>query len=63
MVMELFKNGSVLVSDTKFDKQFKVNGHRLKPYLTAELPMPVDTVNLHLPEVHEDVTTVSHSSH
>ena len=62
VVMELFENRSVLISDIKSDKQFKVNGHRLKPYLTAELPTPADTINLHLLEVHEDVT-VSPSSH
>ena len=44
-------------------KKFMVNGHRLKPYLTAEPPTPVDKVNLHLLEVHEDVTTVTPSSH
>ena len=56
-------NGSVLISDIKFGKQFKVNSHRLKPYLTAEPPTPADKVNLHLLEVHEDVTTVTPSSH
>ena len=44
-------------------KKFKVNGHRLKPYLTAEPPTPVDKVNLHLPKVHEDMTTLTPSSH
>ena len=63
MVVESFENGSVLISDTKSGKQFKVNGHRLKPYLTAEPPTPADKVNLHLPEVHEDAITVTPSSH
>ena len=63
MVAELFDNGSVLISYTKSGKQLKVNGHYLKLYLTAELPTLADTVNLHLPEVHEDVTTISPSSH
>ena len=63
VVVESFENGSVLISDTKSGKQFKVNGHHLKPYLTAEPPTPADKVNLHLPEVHEDVTTVTPSVH
>ncbi|CAB1184530.1 unnamed protein product [Spirodela intermedia] len=63
VVVESFDNGSVLISDPKSGKQFKVNGHRLKPYLTAESPTPADKVNLHLPEVHEDVIKVTPSSH
>ena len=63
MVMELFVNGSVLISDTKSGKLLKVNGHLLKPYLKTEPPTRTDTVNLYLPEVHEDVTTVSPSLH
>ena len=66
MVVELFDNGSVLISDPKSGKQFKVNGHLLKPYLTAKPTTPVDKVNLHLPEVHEvheEVTTLTPSSH
>ena len=63
VVVESFENGSVLISDPKSGKQFKVNGHRLKPYLIAETPTPLDKVNLHLlAEVHEDVTTVTPSS-
>ena len=27
VIVELFENGSVLISDTKSSKQFKVNGH------------------------------------
>ena len=52
LVMELFENISGLIFDTKCGKQFKVNSHRLTPYLTVEPPTLVDTVNLHLPEVH-----------
>ena len=63
MVVELFENGSILISDIKSSKQFKVNGHCLKPHLTAELPTLADKVNLHLLEVHEDVITVTLSSH
>ena len=63
MVVESFDNGSVLIFDPKSGKQFKVNGHRLKPYLTTEPLTPVDKVNLHLHKVHEDVITVTPSSH
>ena len=63
MVVESFDNGFVLIFDPKSDKQFKVNGHRLKPYLTAKPPTLADKVNLHLPEVHEDMTMVTPSSH
>ena len=63
MVVGLFDNGSVVISDPKFGKQFKVNGHRLKPYLKVEPPTPEDKVNLHLLEVHEDMITVTPSSH
>ena len=63
VVVESFDNGSVLISDPKSNKQFKVNEHRLKPYLTAAPPTPEDKVNLHLLEVHEDVITVIPSSH
>ena len=50
MVVESFDNGSILISDPKSGKQFKVNGHHLKPYLTAEPPTLSDKVNLYLPE-------------
>ena len=41
MFIELFENGSLLIFDIKSDKQFKVNGHHLKPYLTSE---PLDNM-------------------
>ena len=63
VVVESFDNGLVLISDPKFGKHFKVNGHRLKPYLTAKPPTPADKVKLHLSKVHEDVITVTPSSH
>ena len=63
VVIESFDNGSILISDPKSVKQFKVNGHCLMPYLIAEPPILADKVNLHLPEVHEDVTMVTPSSH
>ena len=50
MVLELFDGGSVLVSDIKSGRQFKVTGHRLKPYLTSEPLAPANKVNLHLPK-------------
>ena len=50
VVLELFDGGVVLISDPKTGRQFKVKGHRLKPYLTSEPPAPADKVNLHLPE-------------
>ena len=62
-VMELFENGSILIFDIKSDKQFKVNGHCLKPYLIEEPPTPAYTKNLHLLEVHEDMMMVTPSSH
>ena len=49
VVLELFDDGAVLISDPKTSRQFKVNGHRLKPYLTSEPPAPANKVNLHLP--------------
>ena len=50
MVLEFFNDGAVLISDPKTGRQFKVNGHRLKLYLTSEPPALADKVNLHLPE-------------
>ena len=50
MVLELFDGRAVLISDPKTGRQFKVNGHRLKPYLTSEPPATADKVNMHLPE-------------
>ena len=50
MVLELFDGGAVLISDPKTGQQFKVNDHRLKPYLTSKPSALADKVNLHLPE-------------
>ena len=50
VVLELFNDGSVLISDIKSGRQFKVNANHLKPYLTSEPPAPADKINLHLPE-------------
>ena len=37
-VFEVFDNGSVLILDPKTKNSFKVNGHRLKPYIGEEGP-------------------------
>ena len=50
MVLELFDGRLVLISDVKSDQKFKVNDHRLKPYMTSEPRAPADKVNLYLPE-------------
>ena len=50
MVQELLDGGSVLISDAKAGRQFKVNGYHLKPYLTSEPPAPAYKLNLHLPK-------------
>ena len=60
MVLGLCEGEFVLISDIKFDKEFKVKSHRLKLYLTLDPPAPADMVNLHLPE---DVASVSPSPH
>ena len=36
----MFDNGSVLILDPKTKNSFKVNGHRLKPYIGEEGPSP-----------------------
>ena len=46
MVSEFFEGGFVSISEIKFDRQLKVNDHRLKPYLTPEPPAPLDTFSL-----------------
>ena len=51
---------SVLISHIKSGRQFKINGHRLKPYWTLEPAAFADMLNLHL---RKDVTLVSPSSH
>ena len=38
VVQELFEGGSILICDIRSVRQFKVNDHHLKPYLTSELP-------------------------
>ena len=48
--LKLFDGGSVLISYIKSGRQFKVNDHRLKSYLTSKPPAPAYKVKLHLPE-------------
>ena len=50
VVLEFFDGGAVLISGPKTSRQFKVNEHHLKPYLTSEPPALADKVNLHLPK-------------
>ena len=50
VVLELFNDKAVLISDPKTSRQFKVNNHCLKRYLTSERPAPANKVNMHLPE-------------
>ena len=40
-ILEVYDNGSVLILDPKTQNSFKVNGHRLKPYIGEEgIPPP-----------------------
>ena len=36
----MYDNGSVLILDPKTQNSFKVDGHRLKPYIGEEGPPP-----------------------
>ena len=38
------------------EKKFKVNSHHFKPYLTSEPSTLENKVNVHIPEVHKEVT-------
>ena len=49
-VLEVFANGSVLILDPKTKNSFKVNGHRLKPYI-VEGPPPTHSEELQLLEI------------
>ena len=46
----MFDNGSVLILDPKTKNSFKVNGHRLKPYI-GEGPPPTCSEELQLLEI------------
>ena len=50
-VLEAFDNGSVLILDPKTKNSFKINGHRLKPYIGEEGPPPTDSEELQLLEI------------
>ena len=47
-VLEAFDNGSVLILYPKTESSFKVNGHRLKPYIGEEGPPPTHRKELQL---------------
>ena len=47
----MFDNGSVLILDPKTKNSFKVNGHRLKPYIGEEGPPPTHSEELQLLEI------------
>ena len=50
-VLEVFDNGSVLILYPKTKNSFKVNGHRLKPYIGEEGPPPTHSEELQLLEI------------
>ena len=50
-VLEEFDNESVLILDPKTKNSFKVNGHRLKPYIGEEEPSSIHNEELQLLEI------------
>ena len=42
----MYDNGSILILDPKTQNSFKVNGHRLKPYIGEEEPPPPNSEEL-----------------
>ena len=50
-VLEVFDNGSVLILDPKTKNSFKVNRHRLKPYIGEERPPHPYSKELQLLEI------------
>ena len=50
-VLETFDNGLVLILDPKIKNSFKVNGHRLKPYIGEEGPPPTHNEELQFLEI------------
>ena len=50
-VPETFDKGSVLILDPKTKTSFKVNGHRLKPYIGEEELPPTHSEELQLPDI------------
>ena len=47
----MYDNGSVLILDPKTQNSFKVNGHRLKPYIGEEGPPPPHREELQFLEI------------
>ena len=47
----MFDNGSILILDLKTKNSFKVNGHRLKPYIGEEGPLPTHSEELQLLDI------------
>ena len=50
-ILEVFDNGSVLILDPKTKNSFKVNRHRLKPYIGEEGPPPPHSEELQSLEI------------
>ena len=50
-ILEVYDNGSVLILDPKTNNSFKVNGHRLKPYIGEEGPPPPHSEELQSLEI------------
>ena len=48
-MVKIFHYGAVLLCDPKTGRQFKVNGHRLKPYLENEALQPPVEIGLKQP--------------
>ena len=50
-ILEVYDSGSVLILDPKTQNSFKVNGHRLKPYIGEEGPPPPHSEELQSLEI------------
>ena len=50
-ILEVYDNGSVFILDPKTQNSFKVNGHRLKPYIGEEGPLPPHSEELQSLEI------------
>ena len=50
-ILEVYDNRSVLILDLKTQNSFKVNGHRLKPYIGEEGPPPPQSEELQSLEI------------
>ena len=47
----MYDNGLVLILDPKTQNSFKINGHRLKPYIGEEGPPPPHSEELQSLEI------------